>query len=322
MNPYSCGPSPWSPPHNSCFGCLQQYDAACVFYKGSTLSCTGMTTGKTLDVILQALDTKICSISNPSAYASSSVTGTLNQIVVTPSVIGNNTNYNVALSASVLLQITNNTNSIAAIISSLGNYITSITSSTLTITHTGSVYNIEYNPVTTNYNGVTYFDGSTHDNSGPGTLINVNQDFVTRSAITTGDQIIFKIAGQFTGSNFPNNPTIFIDINSTFGTLFEISNSPQNPSGNAFYVEISLFVSSPVSAIVNAFWYVTQGSGIASSPILSPPATSGSVGNLLSWPLAGIDFTNFIVGIRQAQGFGIPGQNKITLFTSSVVKKY
>jgi hypothetical protein len=46
-------------------GCLTQTDAQCVIYKGDTLSCLGVDAGTTLEGIIQLIDNKVCSISNP-----------------------------------------------------------------------------------------------------------------------------------------------------------------------------------------------------------------------------------------------------------------
>lgn len=49
-----------------CEGCPTQLKDICVFYTGNNLSCVGITTGNTLNQIVKAIDSKICSIIPPS----------------------------------------------------------------------------------------------------------------------------------------------------------------------------------------------------------------------------------------------------------------
>jgi len=322
INQYSCSScGGWSCSPSECYGCPQQVTGNCVFYRGNTLPCTGITTGQTLNSILQTIDTAICNITTPSGYTTS-VTGTSNQINVVSSIIGNNTNYQVSLSPTILTQLANNSNAISSIITILNTKIDTITSSTLTVTQVNShTIDIEYTPATLNYNGVTFIDSSIHDNGGAGTLLSNTQNFITKSAINVGDQIIYKITGQFADAT--PNPIINININNTFGNLITLRASPSSKVGSsAFYVELSFFVISANTVILNSLWYNTIGSGVGTSPIYSAPTLINGNASILGKTISGVDFTNFIVGITQTNGISSFGYNFINLFTSEVKKKY
>ena len=322
INQYSCSScGGWSCSPNSCMGCPQQVSGNCVFYRGNTLPCTGITTGQTLNAILQTIDTAICNITTPSGYTTS-VTGTSNQINVVSNIIGNNTNYQVSLSPTILTQLTNNTNAISSIITVLNTKIDTITSTTLTVTQVNShTIDLEYTGGIQNYNGVTFIDSSIHDNGGAGTLLVNTQNFITKSAIGVGDQIIYKIIGQF-GDATPNT-IINVALNNTFGNLITLNASPSTKLGrSAFYIELTFIVISSNTVILNSLWYNTYGSGIGISPIYSAPTLINGTASILGKTISGVDFTNFIIGVTQTNGTSSFGVNFINLFTSEVKKKY
>jgi len=51
--------------NTQCTGCKEQIKDVCVFYSGNNLSCLGITTGATLNTIINAINTKLCTISPP-----------------------------------------------------------------------------------------------------------------------------------------------------------------------------------------------------------------------------------------------------------------
>lgn len=70
QNPCSCNIGSQNNCHSctpNCTGCPEQIKDFCVFYTGSNLPCLGVNTGTTLNTIIKAIDTKLCSITPPTA---------------------------------------------------------------------------------------------------------------------------------------------------------------------------------------------------------------------------------------------------------------
>lgn len=95
--------------NNNCLddcSCIHQHNAQCIFYNSDTLSCIDVTKGDDLETILKNINDTVCALS-PSSITVYNVQGTTNQIVVTPTTVGNTTTFTVSLSNTVITALTN-----------------------------------------------------------------------------------------------------------------------------------------------------------------------------------------------------------------------
>jgi len=135
---------------STCGSCLQQTNSNCVFYTQSTTPCLHIPTGATLTQILSIIDNAFCNI-NPSGITNPSgvptVSGTNNQIIITPTGITPFINYQVGLSSIITGDITTLQTQVANIGTFLNGTITNITTNTpqnLDITNYSKFKYLEY----------------------------------------------------------------------------------------------------------------------------------------------------------------------------------
>lgn len=312
-----------------CTGCLTTVAGSCTYYSGTTTPCLGITTGTTLDNVIKAIDTKICSIPGVSGvdqiYVVSGVSG---QTTVTTTVIGNTTYYTVRLSPSVVSQINTNTTNISTINGIIPTLTDTITSSTLVVTHpNGHTWNIEASGLTTprNCTGTTYSDFVKHDTSSSSNMIDSTQDFTTAPcpAITTGDTITYRIMGSYTMGAPPSEFTVSIMNGASVIQTRVGSNNTSSGAINttsAFSIELKLFVTSTTTAILNCTWAdtYTAPQAVPSNYGISLDATQKQA---IGKHLTGLDFSALRVKVDQTAGTG-GVLNFVNTFTSEVFKHY
>ena len=193
-------------------GCPQDVNSKCVFYKGTTTSCLGITTGTNLQDIIQAFDAAICDLPTPSGGNTYVVSGTTNQIVVTSTTAGSQTTYTVALSPTITTHLTNIDSDIVTLGNCTATSIQGLTTSSPEITVTpngasgcGKTWSIDWTPPsgTPNYDGIIYNNTSIQQPSGAGgdqIVEFFKWDYNTNSALAIGDEIRFEISGQVQSS--------------------------------------------------------------------------------------------------------------------------
>lgn len=193
-------------PDNSCTddcGCLTQTKGSCVFYQGTTTPCLNITKGDNYDKIITTIDSAICSL-NPASGNTTTVVGTNNQIVSTPSASGNNKTFTLSLSPSVLNRfssIESNITSLQTCCNSSLKTITTNTPSYISLTSASGNVNIQFNPsVYTNYSGIVLNDKTLSRTTGINNkelLKTFSRNYSTLNQISDYDEISFVVEGFF-----------------------------------------------------------------------------------------------------------------------------
>lgn len=197
----TCGCNNHCPEENSC-GCTHNHSTKCSFYYGDTLSCIDVQYGDDLETILTNINTAVCAIT-PSGSTSTVVNSCNSNIAVTNPSTGV---YTVCLNQDIPDQITENTSNISDLNACITNTVKDLISDSLTVTEEssdscGRTLRVEYNPsgFATTEDGIIYNDldkSGTTATSGIQILKSFNNNYVTSSSITTGDEIRFQITGS------------------------------------------------------------------------------------------------------------------------------
>lgn len=304
-------------------GCKITLGAECVFYNGNATPCLNIAGGTDLATIINRIDGAICALT-PSGMRNSVVLGVSGRTSVTSSTIGSTTYYTVDLSNNITNQLSYLNTQVSSINSYLPSTLTTITSSSLTITNpSGHIVNIEAAPTARNYTGITYADYTTHDSNTTSIMINNTQNFITKSSVAVGDKIKYTIVGQY--STFASNPVFTISLLNGSTVLNTNIGSPNTGIGNknGLIIEITIFVTSSSTGVLNCIWTESEGTAINTSPQVTDPKIFGNRKSVFGKVLTGIDYSNLGVKIEQTAGdTSLANYNLINLFTSEIIKKY
>tara|TARA_R110000868_G_scaffold1729_5_gene13921 strand:+ start:17394 stop:18305 length:912 start_codon:yes stop_codon:yes gene_type:complete len=302
-----------------------------VFYKGTTTSCLGITTGTNLQDIIQAFDAAICDLPTPSGGNTYVVSGTSNQIVVTSATAGTQTTYTVALSPTITTHLTTIDSSIVTLGNCTATSIQELTTSSSEITVTpngalgcGTTWSIDYTPPsgTPIYDCIIHNDTSTHNASGVGTeeLTIFTEDLVTRNLLTTKDNIIIVAEGQYAYDEIgsQDSDTIIVNILNGASIRWTMRNKPTKLVAKYGYrLEVTYTVTGATTGRVTAFWFhnnVSNGTEAINS--------TGLPRTIFSKDVTGMDYTNFSVQVQTLNESGLGATYTFLNHLQVEVRKY
>lgn len=305
---WSCGcssstPNFCNPTIDDC-GCNPQVKGKCVKYRGSTITCLGITTGMDYDSITNILANAICEgIEPPSGLQEYVVEGTSNQITVNTSTVGTTTTYTIALDSTITNFISDTTSDIASLYTCCDASIKEITSSSLDVTDEGGgTWNIEVIPPS----GEQKLDGIIHSDITPATLPNgsggdqviktFNADYNDYS-IADGDEIRINVSGKIKGG-------------ATFADSIKLELYDSNTSSVLGTITFTSF--SNATDIISSYWIeascicdVTNSAILLEGKMHRNMVTSGLESDMARGILmvdkyvTGVDFANLMIRVKQ-----------------------
>jgi len=242
-----------------CVGCKYPTTADCITYKGDNLSCINVNKGDNLEEALEAINAVVCNTS-PVDIPTTSVTGVTNETVVTSSVVGDNTNYQVGLSPTITNIINSLEDSISDINAELLTKVCNITTNTpdyLVISNpTGCTYNIDFTPsgFPTSQSGIIYNESEDVAGTGIGSsqvLKSFTNNYVTSSAITKGDVIKAVATVTLDNCSITNPDKISLRVRDGSGILAEFYYPVQSDTSNVLEFTSRINVLSTSLGIIN-----------------------------------------------------------------------
>lgn len=301
-------------------GCNPLITSNCVAYSGTTTPCLGIITGTNLTNIIQAIDKAICLVSpsgiSPSPSGVPTVSGTVNQIVVTPTGTTPLINYQVGLSSVVTGEISTIQTQISNISTFLTTCITNLTTNTpqnLNITNPSTNnWNIDFTQTPSGQSGVLYSDYSNSTTSNTSATVVKTYSLVSTTFSKNGDKVIARtrfvcplidkqiyaqaqvhmaFAGVTIASSF-----VFESVNIT---MFDIEMSIQRFSNTTVEIILKL-----VGGSDNGTYYISQGNNPISYIV----------------PVAGLNLTTTSYPIDCVITSGIAGDTTCQFLTIDYLK--
>lgn len=266
------------------------------------MSCLDVTKGDDYDAILVKLNALVCDLQPPSGVAT--VVDSCSSAIAVTNVTSNGiSTYTVCLDSAITDQIDENTNNILTINACLADTVKDLVSDSLTITEEsvndcGRTLRLEVltpSGIPT-YDGIIYNDLEKSGTSGAGgvqILKSFNNNYVTGSEITTGDEIRFQIIGQIdpTASGVD---TVTIELfNSDTATILDATSYSafSNSTG-----KLSSFVADGVIALQSAT------SGRYTLKLLTNNADNSSFSNAVThvkaYDVNTIDFSALTIRVK------------------------
>src|SRR6187402_2814778 len=286
---------------NDC-DCPKQIKGKCVFYQGANLDCLDVTKGDDYDSILVALNDIICDILPPTGL-STIVNSCSNGIVVTSNTVEDVTTYTVCLNSDITDQVDENTNDILAIEACLSDTVADLVSDSIEITEESSDScgrTLRLKVITPSgiptYDGIIYNDLDKSGTTGSGgvqILKSFNNNYVSSSNISVGDEIRYQIIGQIDPSTLGADSITVELFNSNTATIIDsTSYSAFNPDSNV----LSSFIFKGEIALQSAT------SGRHTLEFVANEVMNNSFGNastaLKAYDIDVMDFTGLTIRIK------------------------